>query len=92
MKKLLLILILFPNILFAGSMKMIGEEGKLNEVDRIIKIKMYDNYYIPTEIKIIPIRPFPTGSSPINKKAPKVTNNGAIPLIKGYTSLKSPQL
>ena len=52
MKKLLLILILFPNILYAGSMKMIGEEGKLNEVDRIIEIKMYDNYYIPTEIKI----------------------------------------
>ena len=52
MKKLLLILILFPNILYAGSMKMKGEEGKLNEVDRIIEIKMYDNYYIPTEIKI----------------------------------------
>ena len=31
---------------------MIGEEGKMNEVDRIIEIKMYDNYYIPTEIKI----------------------------------------
>ena len=52
MKKFILFLILFPNILYAGSMKMIGEEGKLNEVDRIIEIKMYDNYYIPTEIKI----------------------------------------
>ena len=52
MKKILLLLILFPNILYAGSMKMIGEEGKLNEVDRIIEIKMFDNYYIPTEIKI----------------------------------------
>ena len=52
MIKFILFLILFPNILYAGSMKMIGEEGKLNEVDRIIKIKMYDNYYIPTEIKI----------------------------------------
>ena len=51
-KKIILFLILFPNILFAGSMKMIGEEGKLNEVDRIIEIKMYDNYYIPSEIKI----------------------------------------
>ena len=52
MKTFILFLILFPNILYAGSMKMIGEEGKLNEVDRIIEIKMYDNYYIPTEIKI----------------------------------------
>ena len=52
MKKFLLFLILFPNILYAGSMKTIGEEGKVNEVDRIIEIKMYDNYYIPTETKI----------------------------------------
>ena len=51
-KKIILFLILFPNILYAGSMKMIGEEGKLNEVDRIIEIKMYDNYYVPSEIKI----------------------------------------
>ena len=35
------------NILYAGSMKMIGEKGKLNEVNRIIEIYMYDNYYIP---------------------------------------------
>ena len=52
MKTFILFLILFPNILYAGSMKMIGEEGKLNEVDRIIEVKMNDNYYIPTEIKI----------------------------------------
>ena len=52
MKKFILFFILFPNILYAGSMKMIGEKGKMNEVDRIIEIKMYDNYYIPTEIKI----------------------------------------
>ena len=52
MKKILLFLILFPNILYAGSMKIIGEKGKLNEVNRIIEIYMYDNYYIPSEIKI----------------------------------------
>ena len=52
MKKILLFLILFPNILYAGSMKMIGEKGKLNEVNRTIEIYMYDNYYIPSEIKI----------------------------------------
>ena len=56
------------------------------------EVMFEDGIIIPKEIEIIPIRPFPTGSSPMNKKAPKVTNNGAIPLIKGYTSLKSPQL
>ncbi len=39
-------------MLFASSMKMIGEKGKLSEVNRTIEIKMYDNYYEPTEIKI----------------------------------------
>ena len=33
-------------------MKMIGEKGKLSEVDRTIEIKMYDNYYEPKEINI----------------------------------------
>ena len=37
----------------------------------------------PPHIKIIPIRPFPNGSSPINRNAPKVTSNGATPRIKG---------
>tara|TARA_Y100000996_G_scaffold326396_1_gene262444 strand:+ start:243 stop:740 length:498 start_codon:yes stop_codon:yes gene_type:complete len=52
MKKLILILFIIPNILFASSMKMIGEKGKLSEVSRTIEIKMYDNYYEPKEIKI----------------------------------------
>ena len=52
MKKLILIFFIIPNILFASSMKMIGEKGKSSEVNRTIEIKMYDNYYIPTEIKI----------------------------------------
>ena len=52
MKKLILIFFLIPNILFASSIKMIGEEGKLSEVNRIIEIKMYDNYYEPSEIKV----------------------------------------
>ena len=51
MKKLLLILILFPNILYAGSMKMIGEEGKLNEDDRIIEIKIKKNETIKFVVK-----------------------------------------
>ena len=33
-------------------MKMIGEKGKLSEVDRTIEIKMYDNYFEPNEIII----------------------------------------
>ena len=50
MKKLLLIFFIIPNILFASSMKMIGEKGKLSEVDRTIEIKMYDNYFEPSKI------------------------------------------
>ena len=52
MKKLILIFFIIPNILFASSVKMIGEKGKLSEVSRTIEIKMYDNYYEPKEIKI----------------------------------------
>ena len=45
MKKLILIFFLIPNILFASSMKMIGEKGKLSQVNRTIEIKIYDNYF-----------------------------------------------
>tara|TARA_B100000508_G_C11397456_1_gene246510 strand:- start:265 stop:774 length:510 start_codon:yes stop_codon:yes gene_type:complete len=37
---------------FSASMNMIGEKGDPNKVDRIIKIKMYDNYYEPNSIKV----------------------------------------
>ncbi len=52
MKKLILLIILIPNLAFAGSMKMIGEKGDPSKVDVTIEIKMYDNYYEPNEIKI----------------------------------------
>ena len=52
MKKFLLLFILIPNICIAESMNMIGEKGKANEVDRIIEVKMYDNFYEPNEFKI----------------------------------------
>ena len=52
MKKLILIFFLIPNILFASSMKMIGDKGKLSEVNKTIEIKMYDNYFEPNEIII----------------------------------------
>ena len=52
MKKLILILIFIPNILYAGSMKAIGVKGNEGNVDRVIKVLMYDNYYQPNNFKI----------------------------------------
>ena len=52
MKKLILLLILIPNILYAGSMKAIGEKGKEANIDRVITVLMYDNYYEPNQIKV----------------------------------------
>ena len=52
MRLLILILFLIPNIVFAGPMKMIGEKGNPSEVKRTITIKMYDNYFEPSEINI----------------------------------------
>ena len=52
MKKLIIIFFVIPNIVFASSMKMIGEIGKFSEVNKTIEIKMYDNYFEPKEIKI----------------------------------------
>ena len=52
MKKLILIFIFVPNILFAGPMKAIGAKGNEENVDRVIKVLMYDNYYQPNNFKI----------------------------------------
>ena len=52
MKKLILLFFIIPNFLFAASMKMIGEKGKLSEVSRTIEIKMYDNYFEPNVLNI----------------------------------------
>ena len=52
MKKLILILIFIPNILFAGSMKAIGTKGNKENIDRVIKVVMYDNYYKPNSFKV----------------------------------------
>ena len=54
MKKFLflaLFLIISKNV-FAASMNMIGEKGNPNNIDRTIKIKMYDNYYEPNFIEV----------------------------------------
>ena len=52
MKKFILLFILIPCISVAGSMNMMGKKGDPTEVDRVIKVKMYDNYYEPSEFKI----------------------------------------
>jgi len=52
MKKLILFFIFIPNILFGGSMKTIGVEGQKENIDRVIKVLMYDNYYQPNKFKI----------------------------------------
>ncbi len=52
MKKLIFILIFIPNILFAGAMQAIGVKGKIENVDRVIKVYMYDNYYQPNKFKV----------------------------------------
>ena len=52
MKILILLFLLISNIGFTASMEHIGEKGKVSEIDRVIKIKMYDNYFEPNNIVI----------------------------------------
>ena len=52
MKKLILIFIFIPSILFAGSIKAIGVKGNAANVDRVVTVLMYDNYYEPNLIKV----------------------------------------
>ena len=52
MKILITFLFLFPNIVFAGPIKTIGEKGNLSEVTRTITVKMHDNYFEPAQINI----------------------------------------
>ena len=52
MKKILLLFILIPCASIAATMNMIGEKGDPAEVVQVIKVKMYDNYYVPSEFKI----------------------------------------
>tara|TARA_B110001450_G_scaffold242917_1_gene253676 strand:+ start:211 stop:708 length:498 start_codon:yes stop_codon:yes gene_type:complete len=51
-KKIILLFIFIPSISIAASMNMIGEKGNPAEVVKVIKVKMYDNYYEPSEFKI----------------------------------------
>ena len=49
---IILIILIFPSISYSASMNMIGEKGDPNKIDRVVKIKMYDNYYEPNLVKI----------------------------------------
>ena len=52
MFKVIFIFLIIPNLVFAGSNKLIGEKGKLAEIDKTVEIKMYDNYFVPKTINI----------------------------------------
>ena len=52
MKIFIFLLLFITNMGFSASMKHIGEKGESFEVDRVIEIKMYDNYFEPNEINI----------------------------------------
>ena len=42
----------FSTLSYSASMNMIGEKGDPNKIDRVVNIKMYDNYYEPNVVKI----------------------------------------
>ena len=52
MKILILLLFFISNLGFAASMNHIGKKGESSEIDRVIEIKMYDNYFEPNVINI----------------------------------------
>ena len=52
MKKIILLLVLIPNISFSGTISMIGEKGDPTKVSKVIEVRMYDNYYEPSKFEI----------------------------------------
>ena len=53
-KKIIIIFfsLFFSALSHSASMNMIGEKGDPNKIDRVVNIKMYDNYYEPNVVKI----------------------------------------
>ena len=53
-KKIIIIFfsLFFSTLSYSASMNMIGEKGDPNKVDRVVNIKMFDNYYEPNVVKI----------------------------------------
>ena len=52
MKIFIFLLLFIPNLGLSASMNHIGEKGEPSEIDRVIKIEMFDNYFEPNEINI----------------------------------------
>ena len=52
MKIFIFLLFFIPNLGFSASMNHIGEKGESSEVDRVININMYDNYFEPNVISV----------------------------------------
>ena len=50
--KILFILLFFHTFAYADKNMKIGSKGKENEISRIIKVVMYDNYYEPSSFQI----------------------------------------
>ena len=50
--KILFILILFNPLAYADKNMNIGSKGNQNDVSRVIKVIMYDNYYEPSSFQI----------------------------------------
>ena len=50
--KIILILSFINSLAYADKDMKIGSKGNLNEVNRIVKVVMYDNYYEPSSLKI----------------------------------------
>ena len=50
--KIIFILLLINSSAYADKNMKIGSKGNLNDVNRVIKVVMYDNYYEPSSFKI----------------------------------------
>ena len=50
--KIIFILLFINSFAYANKNMKIGSKGNLNDVNRVIKVVMYDNYYEPSSFKI----------------------------------------
>ena len=50
--KILFILLFFNSFVYADKNMKIGSKGNANDVSRVIKVIMYDNYYEPSSFQI----------------------------------------
>ena len=48
----IIIIVLLSSVSYSASMNSIGEKGDPKNIDRVVNIKMYDNYYEPNFVKI----------------------------------------